>query len=89
LDASLPLEDNLDIYKEVIMHYQQFRSLTRYELESLPTLVMSTFASNFLIATYVQKAGVDENPKQTLYYQSIGKNGLQIFNDPYVFPVFT
>ena len=66
------------IYKSVIETYLKSRSLSKYELSVLPTIIKATYASNLLIPTFLQKTNQDENPQQTIYYQSLGQKGLQI-----------
>ena len=67
-----------EIYKNVIETYLKHRSLSDYELLVLPTVIKATYASNFLIPTFLQKTNQDDNPAQTAYYQSLGRTGLQM-----------
>jgi len=69
---------SVTIYKSVVEVYLKHRSLSDYELSVLSTIIKATYVSNLLIPTFLQKANQDENPEQTSYYQSLGRNGLQM-----------
>ena len=71
-------EENMVIYKQILEEYLKNGELNNYEREILILLIKATFASNLLIPEFLQKTSKDENPKQTTYYKSMGKRGLEL-----------
>lgn len=80
-DPSRRDQDIYGIYNFVLGKYQAIRKISEYELSILPALIKATYASNLLIASYLQKDNQDENPEQTAYYKSLGRNGLKLILD--------
>lgn len=74
-------QDNIDMYGELLARYKKHRTITLYEKEQLMTLIQATFASNLLIPAYLIASETDENSAQTLYYRSMGEQGLELFKD--------
>ncbi len=73
--------ENIYMYRELLARYTKQRTLSPYESAQLMTLIQATFASNLLIPAYLIASGTDENPAQTLYYRSMGEQGLELFKD--------
>lgn len=77
-DATKLPSENLRIYSQVLKTYLKQRKLSAYDITILPLTIKGIFAANLLISSYLQKSGKDENPEQTIYYKSLGRNGLKM-----------
>lgn len=72
-------QENIYMYRELLARYKKHRIISQYESQQLMTLIQATFASNVLIPAYLIASHTDENPAQTLYYRSMGEQGLELF----------
>jgi Ser/Thr protein kinase RdoA (MazF antagonist) len=76
LEPEQSVEENQNIYQQVLSSYTAIKTLSPVEHSALETLTKAIFASNVVAANYLIKAESD-NTKETYKWYDLGKKLLQ------------